>query len=84
MIRLLFLGKFSELAPARLGEIALPDGVQTLSDLKDWIARTEPVLGRAMDNTVTRLVLNQDVAQDLSRRVSDGDEIAFLPPMSGG
>lgn len=84
MVRLLFLGKFGELAPARLGEIMLPDGVQTLADLKGWIARTEPLLGQAMEKTSTRLVHNQCVAQDLSHMVSDGDEIAFLPPMSGG
>jgi molybdopterin converting factor small subunit len=84
MVRLLFLGKFSELAPARMGEIALPNGVQTLSDLKNWIGQTEPLLGRAMETTATRLVLNQCVALDLSHTVSDGDEIAFLPPMSGG
>lgn len=84
MVRLLFLGKFGDLAPAGLDEIILPRDVKTLADLKIWIARTEPGLGQAMENTPTRLVLNQCVAQDLSRSVRDGDEIAFLPPMSGG
>lgn len=84
MVRLLFLGKFGELAPAALDEIALPQEVKTLSDLKRWIASREPVLGQAMEKTPTRLVLNHRVAQDLSHAVSDGDEIAFLPPMSGG
>jgi molybdopterin converting factor small subunit len=37
-----------------------------------------------MTKTPTRLVHNQCVATDLSHAVSDGDEIAFLPPMSGG
>jgi molybdopterin converting factor small subunit len=37
-----------------------------------------------MDATRTRLVVNQCVAHDLSAIVTDGDEIAFLPPMSGG
>jgi molybdopterin converting factor small subunit len=84
MVRLLFLGKFGELAPAALDEIALPDGVKTLSDLKSWIGRAQPLLGQAMEKTPTRLVVNQCVAQDLSRAISDGDEVAFLPPMSGG
>lgn len=84
MVRLVFLGKFGDLAPAGLSQIALPGEVKTLSDLRDWIARTEPLLGQAMAKTPMRLVLNQCVAQDLSRTVSDGDEVAFLPPMSGG
>jgi molybdopterin converting factor small subunit len=84
MVRLVFLGKFGDLAPAGLDEIALPREVRTLSDLKSWIARDQPALGRAMEKTPVRLVLNQSVAQDLSSTVSDGDEVAFLPPMSGG
>ena len=82
MIHLVFLGKFGEMAP--MAEIALPDGVRTLTDLKAWVARQEPQLGAAMEATRTRLIVNQCVAHDLSQPVTDGDEIAFLPPMSGG
>jgi len=84
MVRLVFLGKFGDLAPAGLSEIALPGEVKTLADLKSWVARTSPGLGQAMERTPARLVLNQCVAQDLSHAIADGDEIAFLPPMSGG
>jgi molybdopterin synthase sulfur carrier subunit len=83
-VRLVFLGKFGDVAPAGLAEIALPGDVRTLSDLKQWVARREPVLGQAMEATRTRMIVNQCVAHDLSAPVADGDEIAFLPPMSGG
>ena len=43
-----------------------------------------PLLGAAMNATRTRLIVNQCVAHDLSQAIADGDEIAFLPPMSGG
>ena len=84
MIHLVFLGKFGDVAPAGLGEIALPDGVRTLADLKHWLAEREPLLGRTMAATRTRMIVNQCVAHDLSQVLADGDEIAFLPPMSGG
>ena len=84
MVRLVFLGKFGEMAPAALAEIALPKDVRTLDDLKRWVTRQQPVLGEAMAATRTRLIVNQCVAHDLSQPVADGDEIAFLPPMSGG
>ncbi|HSS13724.1 MAG TPA: MoaD/ThiS family protein [Rhizomicrobium sp.] len=84
MIQLVFLGKFGEVASAGLGEIALPDGVRTLSDLQQWLVQREPLLGQAMAATRTRLIVNHCVVHDLSQPVSDGDEIAFLPPMSGG
>jgi molybdopterin converting factor small subunit len=84
LVRLVFLGKFGEVAPAALGEVALPGNVRTLQDLKDWVARQQPLLGEAMAATRTRLIVNQCVAHDLSQPVADGDEVAFLPPMSGG
>ena len=84
MVRLVFLGKLGDAAPADLSEVALPGEVKTLSDLRDWVGRTAPLLGRAIATTQTRIVLNQSVAHDMSACVRDGDEIAFLPPMSGG
>lgn len=88
VIHLVFLGKFGDVAPAGLGEIALPAlvdaGVHTLNDLQHWLAVREPLLGQAMAATRTRLIVNQCVAHDLSQAIADGDEIAFLPPMSGG
>lgn len=84
MVRLVFLGKFSDMAPASLAQIALPGDVRTLKDLKDWVSRQEPLLGAAMDATRTRLIVNQCVVHDLSQTIADNDEVAFLPPMSGG
>jgi molybdopterin synthase sulfur carrier subunit len=84
LVRLVFLGKFGDMAPASLAEVALPAGILTLQDLKAWVARQQPLLGAAMEATRTRLIVNQCVVHDLSQPVADGDEVAFLPPMSGG
>ncbi len=84
MIHLVFLGKFGDMAPAGLSAIPVPDGVHSLKDLQHWLAAREPLLGQAMAATRTRLIVNQCVVHDLSKTITDGDEIAFLPPMSGG
>jgi molybdopterin converting factor small subunit len=82
MVKLVFLGKFGDVADST--DVALPEEVRTLSDLTHWLLQQQPLLGQAMAATTTRLVVNQCVAHDLSVPVADGDEIAFLPPMSGG
>lgn len=84
MVRLVFLGKFGEMAPAELAEVSLPGEVKTLSELQAWLGEKAPLLAKAMAATRTRLVLNQEVVHDLSQTVGNGDEVAFLPPMSGG
>jgi molybdopterin converting factor small subunit len=84
VVRLLFLGKLGDAAPADLAEIALPGEVRTLSDLQEWLVHTVPPLAHVLAVTPIRLVLNQSVAHDMSAVIRDGDEIAFMPPMSGG
>lgn len=83
MVKLVFLGKFRGLARED-AEIALPADVGTLAELKDWIARRDPVLGSAIAATQVQLVVNQCVVRDFSLPIAQNDEIAFLPPMSGG
>lgn len=83
-MRLVFLGKLRDMAPPDLSDIALPGDVRTLAELKDWIGRVQPPLGQAMAATPVRLIVNHSVAHDLSAAIAENDEIAFLPPMSGG
>lgn len=84
MLRLVFLGKFRPLAPPALEAAQPPAGVATLKDLRDWIGREAPALGAALATTPFRIILNHAVMQDLSTPLRAGDEIAFMPPMSGG
>jgi molybdopterin synthase sulfur carrier subunit len=83
MVKLVFLGKFRGLA-CEDTDVALPADVGTLAELKDWIARRDPALGRAMAAASVQCVVNQSVVRDYTLRLHDRDEIAFLPPMSGG
>lgn len=84
MLKLVFLGKLGDVAPASIGDVDPPRQVRTLSDLVRWLSSENPVLGRMMATTTTRLIVNQSVTHDHSLLLADGDEIAFLPPMSGG
>jgi molybdopterin converting factor small subunit len=83
MVKLVFLGKLRGLARED-AEVALPADVGTLAQLTDWIARQDPALGSAMAATQVQYVVNQSVVRDFSLPIAQNDEIAFLPPMSGG
>ncbi len=67
-----------ELLGADTLEVEVPDGT-TLAALKNLLADRAPDLRRL---TVSCAV-NRDYA-DADRTLSDGDEVAFIPPISGG
>ena len=83
-MKLVFLGRFGEIADARLTNLTRPQGVHTLAQLQDWLAKTEPALAQALARARTQYAVNQTIVRDPSHPISDQDEIAFLPPMSGG
>jgi molybdopterin converting factor small subunit len=84
MVRLIFLGKFGGVAPATLDAIEPPAAVRTLNDLRAWIGEEIPTLGAVLATTPFKLIVNHEIVHDLSRRFRPDDEIAFMPPMSGG
>jgi molybdopterin converting factor small subunit len=84
MLRLVFLGKFGPLAPSALDAAEPPAAVSTLGDLQAWVMEQAPALASAMAATPCRLIVNHVVAQDMTAHLRPGDEIAFMPPMSGG
>jgi molybdopterin synthase sulfur carrier subunit len=84
VIRLVLLGRLRDHASASHGELVLPEGVATLSALQDWLAAREPALADALLTVKPRVAINRSLVRDLSHPIRDGDEIAFLPPMSGG
>ena len=83
-MRLVFLGRFREIAGPHLSDLAVPCDVTTLAALKEFLARSHPVLAEALAGVRTQIAINQVIVRDGAHPVRDSDEIAFLPPMSGG
>jgi molybdopterin converting factor small subunit len=44
----------------------------------------DPALGEALNHQRAQIAINQEIVRRADHPVRDGDEIAFLPPMSGG
>ena len=78
MARLLFLGRLEDLAGG--AERVVPGGA-----LGDVLGALEPELAKALAGDRIRLALNGTLVADRGALVvGDGDELAFLPPVSGG
>ena len=74
-MRITFFGRLRDGAPAG----PVPPGVRDTGALRTWLGENRPEL---LDASI-RIAVNDEMI--LGDRVLDeGDEVAFLPPMSGG
>ena len=75
------LGRLRDVAGWR--ERTLDQPPVTLSALRAFLAHEDPALGEALSGPSVQVAVNKTVTRyDLA--IAPGDEIAFLPPMSGG
>lgn len=69
------------------GETVLLDGAQTprtVGELQDWLTKQSDAHGAALDDARgLRTALNQTLCA-ADEPLSDGDEVAFFPPVTGG
>ena len=78
-VKLVFLGKLADLAGAPEKEVAAP------LDWRGLLAARPGPLGEAAKGDKVKLALNGTVLADKTALAAqDGDEVALLPPVSGG
>ena len=64
--------------------VNIPENILTARDLVAWLqGRSEGFAAAFADDALVRLAINQEYAS-LDKAVSDGDEVAFFPPVTGG
>jgi molybdopterin converting factor subunit 1 len=79
-VKVLFFGRLRELLSKAEEHIEIAEGA-TLATLFEWYASKYPQLGKFQTSLVASR--NQEFAA-WDTRLGAGDEIAFLPPVSGG
>jgi molybdopterin synthase catalytic subunit len=79
-VRILYFGVLKDLVGRPSEETDFPDGADLRAVFDTVAARCPPLKEMARSIVLAR---NREFA-DLSTRVEDGDEVAFLPPVSGG
>ena len=78
MLKLVFLGRLEDAAGApELMAAPVPD-------LEALIAALDPELARELRGPRVRIAVNGALVADRAHPLEDGDEVAFLPPVSGG
>jgi molybdopterin synthase sulfur carrier subunit len=81
MARVVLLGRLRDVAGWR--ERAIDPAPETLSALRGLLGREDPALGDALAGIGVQTAVNKALTRgDVA--LKPGDEIAFLPPMSGG
>ena len=55
----------------------------SMDQLSEIISKTSPKMGDIIRNKKVMISVNQEMA-DSDTIIHDGDEVAFLPPFSGG
>ena len=83
MIRVLLFGRLSDLHDEAELEIDWQEEFADLRKLAEAISANHGQLNREFENPQTLISVNQTLVNwDYS--ISDGDEVAFLPPVTGG
>ncbi len=83
-LTILYFARLREAVGRDRDEVALPDAVTTVGDLRAWlIGRGPPWAGAFAEVTRVRAAVDQSMAGD-DTPLRDGAEVAFFPPVTGG
>lgn len=77
MVKLVFLGRLADLIGSSELEVEA-------DSLERVLARLDPALALALLDERVRMALNGELVGERGIELRAGDELAFLPPVSGG
>ena len=83
-MKLLYFAWLRETVGTGSEDIELPDGVEDVAGLIDWLRGRGDNYARALDASRTiKVAVNQTYAEPATA-LDDGDEVALFPPVTGG
>lgn len=82
MITVLYFGRLGDLTGTDCEPLDLPPGGLDVAGLRSWIDETKSLDGALLDPTI-RIAVNGEIVIP-AHPVQPGDEVAFLPIVSGG
>ena len=82
MITVKFFASLKTIAEKEEEQIEVQSSI-SMDQLSDIISKTSPRIGDIIRDNKIMISVNQEMA-DADTVIHDGDEVAFLPPFSGG
>jgi molybdopterin converting factor subunit 1 len=82
MITVKFFASLKAIAEKEEEQIEVQSSI-SMDQLSDIISKTSPKMGHIIRDNKIMISVNQEMA-DADTVIHDGDEVAFLPPFSGG
>ena len=82
MITLKYFASLKSIAEKEEDRLDIENPI-TLDQLSDIISKTAPKMGEMIREKKVLISVNQEMAS-VDTIIHDGDEVAFLPPFSGG
>ena len=83
MIQLRYFASLRESLGIGDEQIELPAGVHDLPGLTRWLQARDDTWASALANNRRHIAINQEIVKP-DTTVTDGDEIAWFPPVTGG
>ena len=81
MIEILFFGRLGDASETL--RVELPVGVKDTNGLTKWLSEQNSALGSELEKAGNRIAVNKTIISENSA-VKEGDEIAYMSPLSGG
>ena len=82
MITLKYFASLKSIAEKEEDHLDIENPI-TIDQLSDIISKTTPKMGEMIREKKVLITINQEMAS-VDTIIHDGDEVAFLPPFSGG
>jgi molybdopterin synthase sulfur carrier subunit len=83
-IQLRFFASVREKLGTAHETVELPAAVQTVGDVRSWLRERGGAWAEVLaEGRALRMACNQEMA-DAGARISNGCEVAFFPPVTGG
>ncbi len=84
MTRILFFGRTRDAAGCGEMDCEIPAAIESVADLRAWIASRDPELGGVIAARDIRVAVDQCICVNEAASIRGAFEIAFMSPLSGG